>query len=312
MTPQASWNGDFSQDKALPPQQFFWAVLDASALASGNSRITREHLGYLFESFLPLPIEQVHAAYWKHRNGSLQFVACGMQRDRLKQWIAAQPQEPTSLRPIEVPEFIVQQLGIGIDTHELNLLSEDFEPPTVTRLRRRWMNYSLVAVLILCVLSVIGLERRTLALVRQSATVHGARSNAIAQIVGLGSSSPTGNAELLMTAELRTLRQTRTQPKRSDSAETDCSAILADLLAHWPDDLHVQTESLIIAPTSITFRGVAPTSRVIQALAESLQRFDGWNVQQPQISASRDVIQATIQLKPIARSSNATGQGGAT
>ena len=59
----------------------------------------------------------------------------------------------------------------------------------------------------------------------------------------------------------------------------------------------VQTESVLITPTAITVRGSTETSAEIQQLADSLARLDGWQLQQPQINASGQSVQATLQFK---------------
>ena len=104
----------------------YWAVLDARPL--GRTRIAPAERGYLFEPFIPLPIEEVQAAYLPLADGRV--VACGFERVRLD---AMARDGLLSLSPDLVPDFVLREAGCAVDPMSFDFLSGDFEPVEVRR-----------------------------------------------------------------------------------------------------------------------------------------------------------------------------------
>jgi hypothetical protein len=76
----------------------------------------------------------------------------------------------------------------------------------------------------------------------------------------------------------------------------------------WPRDLQFRVESAVITPSTITLRGLAPSSSDVQALADALNDLESWRLEQPQIAAtSTGDVQATLQWKQVAHSDEVGG-----
>ena len=291
---------DKNEHVLLPSERFYWAVLDASTLP-GRPRNTTQ-LGYLFENYLPVPIENVHAVYARHQSASgRHWIACGMQREDLQKALEGVPPDTVMLGPAEVPEFV----GPSIDSRTLNLLTGAFEPRAVRTLRARWL-LCITAMIVMCTaVLVFGLERRRLHYEGGSVQLRAARQNIYAMVLGSpaldqsASSTSRGHPpDLRLIAEARQLQQTRQQPA-SIVAPTDVSETLAKLLSRWPHELIIETESILITPTALTIRGSALSTGDVQELADALGKLEGWQLQQPQVSASGQTVQAALQLKPL-------------
>jgi hypothetical protein len=297
----------------LPPEQFYWALLAPPKSGRAQS-INGKQLGYLFENVLPVPIEQVQAVYARTSEGK--FIACGMDREQLSHHANGH----VHLGPATLPNAI----DAPIETARLNLLVGEFEPKAITNLRIRW-TWSLSAIILACaVVLTVGMHRRTASYQATIADINSVRQDVLAQVLGDSASGGGGGsgggsggggggqpAELRLTAELRRLRQTRQAPSGADSQLTDVTPLLAELLAAWPSpDVFVRTETISVTPTSITVRGLVPTSDEAQVLATSLESTKssgadprsgggGWSIRQPQITSVRDGVQFVMQLAPI-------------
>lgn len=284
------------QHRLLPPDRFYWARLEPEA-AGLPKRATREQLGYLFEAVLPCPIEEIHTVYTR-LPGESGVIACGMTREVLEE----EGEGAESLSPEALPRFLSAEL----DPHSLNLLVGEFEPAPLARLRRHAAIHSIAVVLACSLVITIGLVLRARDLNQHAAQLHEMRSGMYAQVLGQSQASVPA-PELRMLAELRQLRQTRARPPQDAFHQGDDVAMnLAKLLSQWPDEselLHLQTEHVSITPGVMTLRGHIPTTADAQKLAERFTSIGGWKLQQPQVSSSRDQVQASLRL--IAHEENA-------
>jgi hypothetical protein len=284
----------------LPPQAFYWAILDASVLPSHTSAQRRQQqLGYLFEHVLPVPIDQVHAVYSRLDGHSPRVLACAVQRDALDEQIRNQPAEPIALTPSDLPPYIEQNEDAArVDPNVLNLLTGPFEPPRLRRLRQLWLAAVVALIVVVSGLGLIGFERRVDALHVQRAAVEQTRQRLYEQVLG-GQTIATARlpAERLLTAELRRLEQTHRKPPE-ELQQTDVSALLGSLLARWPRSIHGRTSSLSVTDRLVTVRIQLPSTEDVQEVANALGRLDGWTARMPQMSAGRELVQATIQLEP--------------
>jgi hypothetical protein len=282
----------------LSPESFYWAVLDVVALPKRRKR-NPNSLGFLFENHLPLAIEEVQAVYLPIGSSSgASVVACGMSKADLRASLQSTP-EALRLMPKRLPTFAGDT---AIDPTKINLLVGEFEPPRLTRMRRRLCVHAIVILTILTALAVIGIERRAFAAHDRVAQAQGARLQWIGQVMDLplaGNQPP----DLALIAELRMLRQTRQSPSTlsgdqgTGSTIRDVTPALAALLQAWPTDLHVQTESISVTPTTMTLRGVTPQSDDVQRLANVLMSLEGWQLQQPEMATGSTGVNATLQWK---------------
>jgi len=191
-----------------------------------------------------------------------------------------------------LPTFIVELIGSsGFSAQSLNLLVDDYRPQPIRSAQRR-LGFQIIFLLILVAAAiVIGLERRTARLVRQASQLQTARLAMYGDV--LDASNSNQPPEIRLVAELRRLRQTRQQPV-GDLQIEDCTPLLADLLSHWPDDVFMQAESISVTPTTISVRGTAPASDDVQRFADAVKQFraQSWRLEQPQVNAGRDAVQA--------------------
>ena len=108
-----------------PPDRFYLAVLDAGVVP-GRRRPSTEQLGYLFESLVPQPLEELHAVY--HPLGDRRYLACALPREALGEVDEA----ALSLSPDALPELVSDR----VDPAELELLSGPYAPPRIRRVDR--------------------------------------------------------------------------------------------------------------------------------------------------------------------------------
>lgn len=302
-----------SRDVRLPPERFFWGVLDVPPQMRSR-RVAREQLGYLFEAVLPMSIENVHAAYVPLEQHGSRFLACGMAVSELE----AVRDDAVTLGPSVLPEF----LALDTNPKHINLLTGQFEPHEIRRLRRRWSTlcagFALVGVLLLG----IGHQRYVRALHQQASALHEMRQHVLAQALGEHAMVRSQSAnrqplELMLLAELRQLRQTRPPtPGNRLEQPTDSTDVLVGLLSQWPvrgtDPPHAQVESMSITPSSITVQTSLPSAEDVPTIAEALRprerdasgdgadhaqrMLDGWLMQQPQVIAQQSGVRATLRL----------------
>lgn len=277
-----------------PSQRFYWAILDTSYINNSHMRSLRrksQQLGYLFENYLPaIAIEDIQAVYRPLSKSASHFIACGLPKKLLTQEL--DPQAIT-LTPSELPSFIDQDC----DPAQLNLLTREYQPKTVRQLYRR-STLSVCSIVTICtILLIVGLERRTNAARNQKENLHDSQTQLLEQVIDSGSNIPRLlPGALRITAELRRLQQTRS----GDSVGTEInesSLLLASLLALWPTNLHIQTESISITQMSITIRAKVPTMADVQQFADALALLPNWQLKQPQSKANRDHIDVTLSFE---------------
>lgn len=287
-----------------PAERFFWAVLDASVLSAARTKgwkRSSQRLGYLFEGVLPgLAIEDVHAVYRRLRGPSpgagagQRYLACGLTCSVLEQEV--DPQAVT-LTPGSLPSFVEEE---EIEPNRINLLTGSFLAKPVRLLQRRWLLHACVILIACTSLIIFGLERRVHGMQDQINGVASAKWRIVEQLLGPVPSQSGAALQpwaLRLTAELRRLQQTRS-PDVGGTEMVDCSAILSDVLARWPNEVHALTDSLSITATSITIRAAVPTMADAQQLADAFVALPGWWLHQPQSEATRHHVDVTLRFEP--------------
>ncbi len=273
-----------------PAERFYWALLDGGLLPRGGRR--RRQLGYLFERFLPgVAIEEVQAVYCAVPGARNRFLACGAPADKLREALV---HGALTLAPQSLPAFVHEPL----DPAALNLLTGALLPEAVRRLRSRAAFMAAAVVIGCCLLLIVGLERRKGAVEAHATGVLAAQTAIIERALGPGASGAgTQPPQVRLVAALRQLEQTR----REDPVATgllDCSVVMSGFLKHWPADLHVTTESIVVAPDSINVRAIVATMADAQLLADALGRLSSWRLLQPQSEARKDDVVVSLRLQP--------------
>lgn len=263
----------------LPPERFYWALLDEPCPRRLTSR-QRVRLGYSFESVLPAPIETVHASYIPAGDRT---IACAIDREDLEQIKAG---GALSLRPAAAPAFIADQVEPP-PLERLNLLTGAFEPPALARCRRRRAAEAIAALILLTGILALGMQRRIDAAQGGAAAADSIRVAMLADILPPAPGGGGGQApELRLVAELRRLQRTREAPA-GDLAPPDAAAPLADLLGAWPADLHLRTRQLRATPTEIHLQVAIDAIEEADALAAALGEAPCWQPRLPQVGPER-------------------------
>lgn len=274
--------------RVIPAPELYWAVLDTSSLPPARPLDRAGHerrLGYLFEHFLPVPIEDVHPAYLPI--GEQRVLACALDRQTLCQLT---DETTLSLIPSKVPPALNAQA----DPARLNLLRGEFEPPARRHTRRRSTLVTAAAISLCAALLWLGLARRTHAL-RQETIATRAAETELYRSAGLLDEGVPGVARL--TAELRTLERTRTHTP-PDREQNDAGSLLGALLISWPNGLRLRTDSISVAPATISLRAIAPDPATAAQLQRSLQAPPGWRMLQPTVRTERDGVAMHLRFAP--------------
>jgi len=316
-----------------PAERFYWAILDASILTQSHStplvnlrrRPTPVQLSYLFDAFLPLPVESLQVMY--HRIAPNSYLACGIEKTILSDFIKDHP-DTLILTPETIPACITESISKDSLSHStiqadsINLLTGEFEPRQISSQRRSYLMNLAVAILLSGIFIIIGLERRRAVLVSQGEQVSSAQTAIYQHVLNpAGSMNPSLNqsttnpvsqlAAARFTGELRRLRQTRQVNSSSlSTAQVDASGppaaeTLNRLFAAWPvnHNLHMQTETISVTESALTIIGTLPTPDQAQQFSADLKSFDPkhWRARQPAISASsrNESVRLTLRYEHL-------------
>lgn len=276
---------------SLPAEQFYWGVVDTSALPRGN-RSTPKQLGYLFESVLPVPIDTIHAVFVPIDPGRM--LACGMPLEMLgdhasRGWL--------TLAPESLPGFVNTDLEDPVKPRSLNLLVGEFEPARIRARRRRGTIIACAMLLLCAALVTVGHARRASRFDRHRRALEAATAAIYSQVLPPSSSPLPASARL--TADLRSLDRTRGTPS-FDSGPKEAAPLLATLLTSWPSDLYLTTDSLSISSTAITLSIRLPDEASAERFERELRAPPGWSLSQPNLTRERDEIVVRVRMEPEA------------
>lgn len=278
---------------AVTAADCFWAVLDVRPL--GRTRIAPAERGYLFEPFIPLPIEEVQAAYLPLADGRV--VACGFERVRLD---AMARDGLLSLSPDLVPDFVLREAGCAVDPMSFDFLSGDFEPVEVRRVHRRWAVSAAVLLALVGVVATVGVWRRGDAYARAAQAVDERRTEllrAAYRAEGGGGRADSGlPLDLKLVAELRRLRQTRA----SDAPVlVDAAPVLAAAVAAWPADVEARCDGVVVREGAVVVRGVAKDADAVAQVEDAYRAIPGWAIDGgAQFTATERGANFTLTLRP--------------
>lgn len=232
----------------LPVALLYWGHLPAQAAGGGDAARFR------FERFLPLPVDDLHIASTSLPDGSTLIV--GVEPQRLRTYLATRADitpQTWELVPVEAPAHLCDLPGVTSALHQLNLLHGEFEPAPRRRLRRVTGLITQVAVALIAIAIVIGVERRHQAALGYVAAQRQATATALAAVV-----PPTAGglkSELQLTMEVRRLEQAARDPAASTS---DVAQALQALWRVWPRDVRAQIDTVGANPDRLVIRGRVP------------------------------------------------------
>jgi hypothetical protein len=283
-----------------PAHRFYWALLDDPAhtgtaagvrrrlpggrfVTSGRSRV---RLGYLFESHLPVPIESVHAVYL--RLGQGRALACALSDDAF-----AEHRDALTLGPASLQAFLS---GLA-DPEELNLLTGPWEPARVRGARRRWRASVALGVSVLIALGAWGAERRVGAWNSRRAEAHAAIDAIHAEVLPADGAVSRAPAPVAFTAELRTLRRTRSGAD-APPVSRDAAVTLAALCDAWPPEVEARVETLAVSHDAVRIGALMPSRDAARRLAAAVGRFaPGWSMSQPELGALREGVRLRLSFE---------------
>lgn len=296
----------------LPAERFYWAVLELDQPLSAQpwrmrweSRRRQEEWLYRFEEVLPVPIEQVQAVF--RIVGPRRILACGMEREILNKY---RHEGVLELGPKALPSYLTSS---GIAHQRINLMTGAMTPPALVASRQRWIHAA-------CWWLCLGLLGLSLGLLRRAGVNFEAAASSLTDAealirVGLAEgqlpTTPGAAAlppELQLTAELRKLRQTRTQPSRLTQASVGADDSLVALLQSWPSGEGLQTEFIGVTPTALSVAGVVEDSAVAAQWSQGFASIPGWRLEQPEMSGNAgSTVRLALRWTPAPMESDSSG-----
>lgn len=311
----------------LPAERFLWAVIDGALLRGVRGRVLDQRIGLLAEEVIPMPLEELHLAWIRaHRDAEAPVIVCALPTAELGvgDLLTEDAVGTVHLGPVDWPEAVrshprVADTGIAADPASLNLLTGPFEP----RPARRWRRGAYAAAA-----AGLGLALATALVAMQERIEHArqvARSLQTDRLALIASLLPPSDAagpvlnpqppDLRLAVALRRLRPTREQhpggvPESSASPRPDRSpaADLAALLRRWPDQEGVLAESVAIGDGAATLRISLPSNQDLVAFLDALSGDGAWSIRPPQVSATRDGVQATVRIERVSLATEAMRQ----
>ncbi len=264
-------------------QDLYWALLDPVPL--GKKTIRLEERGFLFESELPVAIEEVQCAYAPLNDGRV--LACGIERERLDNETKA-----LSLTPEALPEWLSEDVRVQVEPASLELLHGEFEPRACRRARRMFALTVAASVAVAALILTAGVLGRARALDHATALADARREELVRAALAGSPKRPGLPDDLRLLSELRELRGTRsTGAPRVD----DVSPVLAATLAAWPDGVAAQVDSMSVSKAKITLRGQAITPTDLQSIVDGLEQIPGWRAAQPVFRTAKDGLAFTAE-----------------
>lgn len=347
MTPRGA-NAKAQEDGAtmlLAPGDLYWAVIEAPPLSrwarlGAPLRRDVDALRFAFEEWAPAPLDEIEIRFASVDDASTLFIACGLERDRLRDRIETletsrdnERESIESIRPSALPEPVLRRIATYLDDSgeaslpsqiaaRLELRTGSLASPARLR-RRRDFRIRLVAAVVVA----SGLLTGSFFLAAsRSQLAAGAAQSASAAIAtraltGAGISAGSGGPTLRLTAELRSLERTRggaapngtNSPIRSALKE-DRTALYIALIGRWPEEIPVRVESIQVEQSAITLRGQSRTAAEAEA---GLMALDGlrspgggpaWSIQSRSLGRSGEAATFTAVLTPQAVTAS-TGAG---
>ena len=298
-----------------PAERFYWAVLDLP----GYTRRGPLPMALLLElqPHMPLDVSELHAVAIPHPSSRSSVLVCAARRDEL----GAVDASATSLTPtLDADSALRSQLPLdAADVASLNLLSGAFEPRPIRRARLRRQLELVAAMLLVSILIILGLHRRTANL--DVETSHATQS--LAAVLADRPPSPSDRSSLLpasaidtahatesLNAQIRLVAGVEHAAKRV-TAPTDAASPLAALLRAWPaglDDAPCTVQSISVNGASMTlsFTTDADPLVVIRALIAP----PGWKLEEPRVSRGGGGTTARVMLE-LRRVGGGAGERGA-
>lgn len=286
-TPGALRDARVGSSSHIELHNCYWAVLDAPGIHPGP---LPEILHPMLSEDIPEPIDDVHAVCTPTKRGLL---VCAVPKRRLRQV----PSEASESLPASLPSGWENAAKL----ESLNLLVGSFEPPAVTRARRRLVRNCVGAAIVATLGIGVGMNDLRLKSEFQTKTLRDTTMEAVHSVVHQNAS----RSDVL--DELAVLRREAAAMAARPSVP-DAAVDLAALLAAWPVDSRCDVRSLSVNSAGATSTVEVPTEETSKFLAE-LKPPNGWALDEPRLQGVSREVRTTSQVTLQWRRAN-TGRAG--
>jgi len=266
----------------LPPEWFFWAVLDAPGLPK---------LGQLPESLLPelaeelpVPVDDLFAVATPTSDGRL--LVCAVRR------IVLESVSPSTQRLY--PDSVPASLGVSAEAANLNFLVGEYEPKPVRSARVRRHAGRAALLVMAAALTTIGLTRRA---AQQHATATAARDAATDLARELAPAQSPETALFAIDHEIARLTRSA-QAAGAMAPPADASVCLAEVLSAWPANVPSHPQSLSVTPpgimASVSLEGDAA------AFLKAVRPPSGFTLEEPRVNSAAGITRISLVMRPLA------------
>lgn len=263
----------------LPSTKLYWGIIDRPPAGAGS-----EAARFALEGLLPLAIDEAEirfSAPIPRPGGRDAVIGCAIERASLADLIAEHESAGVAVEhaiPDRWPLFLQDLVGgpmEGTMLSDLEFRDGEFQSPRARRRERTLWFAGTAAMMLVAVSLALGWTGQASKFRHETDAIQAQRAQRIADCLGPAQgAAATLSPELRLTAELRTLRQSRNQAAAPLLSE-DRLATFLELLDHWPQDIPTRADTLQIDQDSITLRGLVRSPQDYEALSDALR---GWLV----------------------------------
>ncbi|MBL8759080.1 MAG: hypothetical protein JNK35_11685 [Phycisphaerae bacterium] len=274
----------------------FFAIITPDALSPSGAALSRRLLQSLVASrspaldealqrWLPVPVEQVHAAYVLVGHTTAPLVAaCAVPLHTMEEWRDA---GILSAGPQNLPACVIEAIvSAGLPSHTLaatdfEFMTGPFAPRAITIAARRTRAVTLVGVLATAGLVALGLSRRAAHHDDLAASLAASTQQVHQRALGGMAHADPERHRLAMAAEITRLR-TAAAGVREVNPPIDAAAITSDILSRWPREspnLFARLQSVSITPVGITLGVLLAADADPEPILAGLRSLPGWQLQ---------------------------------
>jgi len=279
----------------LPWNSFYWSLIDVSDIPERTRRSTlsaaRATLDDLFQSELPLPVEELATAYSTATGNTV--LACALPLPTLNAALANHPALLT-LTPADLPPALCARCSSG-NLEFLNILVGAREPIAIQTLRGRTRHVTAALVAAALVLASFGVLRRAFDGTNQAAVMAAAIRQSLSEVSGADRDTATSIRQL--ENERDRLILTRTA-QAARGLPTDASHSIQSVLAAWPRDLEMRTQAIAVTEQGVKLAVEVNDQGGAETLTKALGTLADWTLQSQRTHASGPHVRFDATLQP--------------
>lgn len=298
--------------ETLPAERFFWALFPVPSGVHLRPDIVVPMdrapiaLTELVQDQLPVALDTVHGilVLLSGRNAQSLILACTLEKATLGR-------AGIVCRPLTLPAFVQTELvAMGVeafDLTKLNVLVGAFEPIALRSQRHRRRVLMIATLAVLLAACVVGIERRSVALLKHANALQ-AELSRIADVIAplppttdptMDTLGPVGRLEAALHTQRLTHRGESTNITSTPMSATDA---FAALLAAWPaaaDETDLRTNAISVTPSSLVV--TVDLAGDPRPFLGALRAPEGWRLVEPSIASVGERTHITLQFKPASR-----------